>query len=182
MREAAAEALGERTREEAAAALGRLLASDPNHYVRSAAARSLGKVHAEGAFETLAALLKVDSHRETIRAGALDGLRALGDPRALDLARPLLAYDWPRGDHLGMREAALRVLLGLAPDAPGTRAAIVALLDDPHHRMRATAAETAGNFAVREAEARLRKMAESDPFDSVKAAAKSALGRMTPKK
>jgi aminopeptidase N len=182
VRETAAESLGERTRDEAGALLTRLVGGDASPYVRSQAARSLGKVHAEGAFDLLVGLLKVDSHRETLRAGALDGLRSLGDRRAVELAHPLLAYEWPRGDNFPMREAALRLLLGLAPDEPATRAAVVKLLDDPFHRMRERAAQTAGNYAIREAEPRLKAMAESEPFDSVKAAAKSALEKLAPPK
>ena len=182
VREAAAEALGGRTRDEAAAMLAAMAGNDSNPYVRSQAARSLGRVHAEGAFEVLSGLLSVESHRETIRQGALDGLAALGDPRALALARPLLAYDWPRGDHQGMREAALRLLLALDPDEPSTRAAVVKLCDDPFHRMRPFACEQAGNYAIREAEPVLRRLAEKDPFDSVKGAAKAALERIAPPK
>jgi HEAT repeat protein len=180
VREAVAEAMGDRTRGEAAAALRPMLDSDANPYVRAAAARALGKVRAEGAFDALAALLKVDSHRETLRAAALDGLRSLGDRRALDLARPWLRYDFQRGDHHAMRESALKVLLALAPDEPETNAAVVALLDDPWHRTRALAAETAGHYKVAAAEAKLRVLAEKDPFDGVRNAAKAALDKIAP--
>ena len=184
VREAAAEALAGRTREEAGPVLAAMATGDANTYVRSQAARSLGKVHAENAFDVLAGLLAVASHRETLRQGALDGLAALGDRRAVALATPLLAYDWPRGDHLGMREAALRLLLALAPDEPATRAAVVRLLDDPFHRMRPLACEIAGNYLVREAEPALRRLAEKDAFESVRNAAKAALAKVTapPKK
>jgi aminopeptidase N len=178
VRDAVAESLGGRDRATAVAALAKMALGDANPYVRSQAARALGRVHAEGAYDLLAGLLKVESHRETIRQGALDGLKELGDPRALDLARPLLRYDWPRGDNFGMREAALRVLLGLAPDAPESRAAVVTLLSDPFHRMRSTACETAGNYRVREAAERLKAMAASETFPGVKAAAKAALEKI----
>ncbi len=181
VRETVAEALGGRDRALSGAALAKLAREDTNAYVRSQAARSLGKVHAEGAFDLLAGLLKEDSHRETLRQGALDGLKELGDPRALDLARPMLRYDWPRGDNFGMREAALRLLLALAPDAAETHAAVVGLLDDPYHRMRAMAADSAGRFAVREAAEGLRKLACTDPFDSVRGAAKGALEKLAAK-
>ncbi len=182
VREGVVEALGDRNRGDAATAIRKAMDSDPNPYVRAMAARSLGKVHAEGAFEALSALLKTDSHRETLRFGAFDGLRALGDRRALDLARPWLRYDFPRGDHHGMREAALKVLLEVAPDEPETGEAVLRLLDDPWHRTRSNAAEAAGNYKVVAAEAKLRKLAESDPFDGVKAAAKAALEKIAPKK
>jgi hypothetical protein len=106
-----------RRSDDEAAAHSAALASDANSYVKAAAARALGKQHAEGAFETLTALLSQDSHREVVRAAALDGLRTLGDRRALAIARPYLAYDWKRGDHHGMRQSALG-LLGAAPTNP----------------------------------------------------------------
>jgi hypothetical protein len=87
VREAAAEVLGGRTRDQAGAAVAKLLA-DPSPYVRAAAARALGKLHVDGAFDTLRGLLVQDSHRETVRAGALDGLAALGDRRALEVGAP----------------------------------------------------------------------------------------------
>ncbi len=182
VREAAANALAGRTRAEAAEALAGLAASDPSPYVRAAAGRGLGKVHAEGAFEALKALLAVDSHREVVRAGCLEGLRALGDARAIDLAKPLLAYNWPRGDQHKMRQTALDLLLALAPDEPATHAVVVGLLDDAYHRMRSWAAEAAGKYLVRSAEERLKKMAASDPDGGAKHAAKAALDRLAGKK
>jgi HEAT repeat protein len=178
VREAAAEALGTRTREEAAAPLAAALRSDANSYVKAAAARAIGRLHAEGAFETLKALLAVDSHRETVRSAAFDGMKALGDRRAIPLARQHLAYDWKRGDHHGMRRAALDLLLALAPDEPETHADVVRLLSDENHRMRGWAAEAAGSYRVRAAKPRLEALSASDPDGGVKAAAKKALERL----
>ena len=72
----------------------------------------------------------------------------------------------------------MRVLLAFAPDEPATRAEVVRLLSDPHHRMRASAANWAGDFLVREAEPLLRKMAESEAYGAVKGAAKGALEKL----
>jgi HEAT repeat protein len=105
-------------------------------------------------------------------------MRALGDRRAIPLARAHLAYDWKRGDHHGMRRAALDLLLALAPDEPETHADVVRLLSDENHRVRTWAAEAAGHYRVRAAEARLRSLAESDPDGGVKGAAKKALERL----
>ncbi len=181
VREAVAESLGGRTRGEVGAVLTTLVASEASPYVRAAAARSLGRVHAEGAFEALSALLSVDSHREVVRAGALDGLAALADRRSIDLAKPFLAYEFRRGDHHQMRQSALNLLLALAPEEPDTHAAVVRLLDDTYHRMRAWAAEAAGKYHVREAEARLKTMSENDPDGGAKHAAKEALDRLAAK-
>jgi aminopeptidase N len=178
VREAAAEALQSRTRDEVGPLLTSLATTDKSPYVRAAAAVGVGKVHADGAFETLKGLLAVDSHREKVRAGALDGLAALGDRRAVALATPFLAYAWKRGDHHGMRQSALNLLTALAPDEPDTHAAIVRLLDDPYHRMREWAAEAAGKFGVKSAIPRLEKMAADDPHGGAKHAAKTALERL----
>ena len=178
VREAAVEALGDRTRAEVGKILTEVARSETSPYVRAAAARGVGRVHADGAWETLTALLDVDSHRETLRLAALDGLAALGDRRAIPVATKMLPYNWKRGDHHLMRQAALNLLTALAPDEPETHAAIVRLLDDPFFRMRTWAAEAAGKFVVRSAEPRLKAMADGDPDGGAKAAAKAALDRI----
>ena len=182
VREAVMEGLGMRNRAGVTDALRLAIAKDANPYVRAAAARSLGRVHADGAFETLRDLLSVDSHREILKTAAMDGLAAVGDSRAVELAHRLLPYDNPRGDHHGMRQAALRLLLALAPDAPDTKAAVVTLLDDMFVRLRIQAIEAAGNYLIRDAEPRLRAFVESEPEGGVKNAAKAALEKLTPKK
>jgi aminopeptidase N len=181
VRESVAEALGGRARDEVGKVVTELATSDPSPYVRAAAARSVGRVHADGAFETLKSLLAVDSHREVVRKGAFLGFQALGDRRAIDLAKPLLAYNWRRGDHHGMRQEAMNMVLALAPDEPSSHATVVSLLDDPNFRMRQWAAEAAGTYKVKSAEARLKKMAESDPSGGAKSAAKSALEKLASK-
>jgi aminopeptidase N len=183
VREALADVLGTTDRAFAAKTLTALATTDASPYVRAAAARSLGRLHAENAFDVCAKLLAdVDSHREIVRSGALDGLRALADPRAIPLAKRHLSYDWARGDHHNMRHAALDLLLALAPDDPDTHAAILPLLSDVYHRMRARAAEACGNFGIRAAEPRLREMADRDPDGGAKGAAKAALDRLASKK
>jgi aminopeptidase N len=182
VRESVAEALGGRTRDEAGKVLTTLATSDPSPYVRAAAALSVGRVHADGAFETLQSLLSVDSHREVVRKGAFLGFRALGDARAIELAKPLLVYNWRRGDHHGMRQEAMNMVLALAPDEPSSHAVVVSLLDDPYFRMREWAAEAAGKYLVRSAEARLKTMADSDPHGGAKRAAKEALERLAAKR
>ncbi len=67
----------------AAEALKALLAKgDPSYFVESAAATALGKTRTHDAFETLVSLLDRSSWNEVIRAGAFQGLAALGDPAA----------------------------------------------------------------------------------------------------
>ncbi|MHC4924651.1 MAG: M1 family aminopeptidase, partial [Planctomycetota bacterium] len=182
VRVAAVQALGNRSRDESGNALLHHLEKDESPYVRAAAAVGMGKVKAEAAFLHLEALLKEDSHREILRKGALEGLKHLGDPRGVELAHRHLPYNWKRGDHHGMREEALRLLLALAPDAPETHARIVSLLHDPYHRMRQWSAKAAGDHGVRSAIGRLEGLAKNDAFGSIKRAAKAALKKLKPAK
>ena len=183
VREALADVLGTTDRAFASKSLTTLATADASPYVRAAAARSLGRLHAENAFDVCAKLLaEVDSHREIVRSGALDGLKALADPRAIPLAKKYLSYDWARGDHHNMRHAALDLLLALAPDDPDTQAAVLPLLDDVYHRMRNWAADACGTYLIRAAEARLRVMADRDPDGGAKGAAKAALEKLAVKK
>jgi len=57
--------------------------------VRGVAASALGMTGAAGAYQALVALLGSDEH--SLRAGAIDGLAELGDPRALPLLQALLS-------------------------------------------------------------------------------------------
>jgi aminopeptidase N len=59
-----------------------LAKGDPSYFVESAAATALGKTRTHDAFETLVSLLDRSSWNEVIRAGAFQGLAALGDPAA----------------------------------------------------------------------------------------------------
>lgn len=63
-----------------------VIKNDPSYYAVADAARALGTIKADGAFGALVKLLDVPSERDIIRAGALEGLLALGDQRALDVA------------------------------------------------------------------------------------------------
>ena len=93
-------------------------------------------------------------------------------------AARLLPYNHCQGDHHGMRQAALNLLVALAPDEPETHAAVLGRLDDEFFRMRAWAAEAAGKLKITAARARLEGMAAQDPDGGAKAAARTALDRL----
>jgi aminopeptidase N len=86
-----------------------IINSDPSYFAVAEAAKALGQSGAPSAFETLDGLLKQESWRETIRGGALAGLAALKDPRALDLA---LKYAAP-GNNQSLRAAAFPLLAAI---------------------------------------------------------------------
>lgn len=181
VQEAAYLALGSRTREEAGEAVLEMAWRGKMPYLLAAAARSTGKLHPSDAFEALVSLLEVDSHREVVRHGALDGLKSLGDPRAVALAKPFLAYRYGRGAMSMMRKAALDLILALAPDDPATKATVLELTHDPYFRMRTWAVQACGTYRFGGVEGRLREMAESDPDAGVRWAAKQVLADLQKK-
>jgi aminopeptidase N len=182
VRETALEALGSGPRALVADTLREAVRKETKDYPRAAAAKSLGRVHAEGAFEELDRLLSVESHGDCVRMGALEGMAALGSWRGLEKALTYLDYRWGKGANHRLRETALGVATSLAPDDRDVHARIVALLSDPYHRMRGWAAEACGKFRVRAAVPRLKELAEKDAHGGVKAAAKTALERLEPPK
>jgi aminopeptidase N len=177
VRKSVYEALGGKERDGAGAALAAAVRSDPHPYARAEAARSLGRLKIDGAYDLLTALLDVDSHEQTVRNGALDGLRLLGDPRGVRRAIPFLDYRWGGGGTHRMRKAALDCMVALAPDARATHRRLAELLDDPYHQMRAWAAEACGTYRVVAARERLERMAEKDWHGGASSAAKTALER-----
>jgi aminopeptidase N len=180
VRETALEAMGQGPRALVAEILAVRAREDENDYCRAAAARSLGKVHAEGADKLLEELLKVDSHGDVVRAAALEGLGELGGRRAIDLAKQHLPYAWGKGGTHKLRQAALNVVVALAGDERETHALLVGLLSDRYHNMRSWAADACGKLKVRSAVATLKTMAESDWHGGAKNAAKAALERIAP--
>jgi aminopeptidase N len=80
------EALGATRRREAAEFLDKVL-HDPNesYYVRSEAARSLGKIKWDFAEHSLRKALEYPSHLDVIKRGALEGLAELGTEDALKI-------------------------------------------------------------------------------------------------
>lgn len=88
-------ALGEFRDEQAAKTLGEVLKGDMTDHIEMAAAHALGKTRQPGAFETLQAALERDSFNQVVRQGALNGLVALKDARAIELALDWTTYGRP---------------------------------------------------------------------------------------
>ncbi len=169
VQERAAEALGEFQNDaEAAKALESVIDKDAKTYVVAAAVKSLGRVHAQGAFERLRDALKRDSHREVIRKGALEGLAHLGDSRGLGIA-----MEWSRyGRPPRARESAIEALGTLGRGNDNTYNSLLSLLNDPYMWARQSALKALGEmgdtraipaleaFAAGEVERRLQWEAE----------------------
>jgi HEAT repeat protein len=171
-------ALGGKKRSLAAPTVIRAVAGDTHPSVRADAARAMGRLKIPSALEQLTALLKVDSDQDVVRTGAVDGLKRLGDARAVEAVLPFLAYRWGKGANHVLRQAALNCVTALAPDEKAVHGAIVPLVRDPYHRMRSWAAQAAGKFGVRQAIPDLVKVSKADTHGGVKNAAKKALKRL----
>jgi aminopeptidase N len=107
-----------------AAFFANVVKTDQSYYAVADAARALGAVKGEGAYETLVKLLDRPSDKDVIRAGALEGLLALGDPRALDAAAKYAA-----SPHVtGVRVAAIKAALALGKGDEQVRERLLGVL------------------------------------------------------
>ena len=123
-------------------------------------------------------MLAVDSDRDVVRTGAIDGLKSLGDARACEAVMPFLDYRWGKGANHVMRQAALNCVLALKPDDKRIHARVAALVKDPYHRMRSWAAEACGTYGIHAAIPDLVEISKGDWNGGVKAQAKKALERL----
>ncbi len=73
------------------------LSDSENDYVKGAAAFAIGAGKMQGAFDILKKALNLDSHRNIVRRYAFDGLKILGDPRAVQLAEKYVDYKYSIG-------------------------------------------------------------------------------------
>ncbi|MHC5021907.1 MAG: HEAT repeat domain-containing protein, partial [Planctomycetota bacterium] len=154
--------------------LHRLLAEDPSYRVRAAAVRTLAEVNADGAQATAIAALRQDSHRESIRAAALEALFVSGHPEALE--RTLDATTYGRSPAL-IRQA-IGVLERQAGDSDAVIQRLVALTRDPSFHTRNAAVGALGNLGAAQAVAALRERMRVEADHSLRAAARRALHRI----
>ena len=153
---AAADALGNFRDAEAATALIETARRHASYFVRHAALLSLGKTRDARAFEVLAEAARTRTWNSIVEGGAIAGLAALADPRAMQLLLEACAPPQPEG----LRRAAVTALgrIGTLVEEERTRAldALVQYLDDPSYLVAVAAVEAA------EALADVRLLAELD--------------------
>jgi aminopeptidase N len=132
VRRAVASALGKFKTAAAAALLKPLALQDESYAVEADAARALGATRQPAAFDTLVELLDRDSWSDLVRSGAIDGLAALRDERAVPHLLARTRYGVPTR----ARRAAIRGLPKLSSDRK-TREHLEDLLEDadPHLRI-----------------------------------------------
>jgi aminopeptidase N len=129
VRRAVVAALGKFKTAKAADVLRGVALRDPSYLVEAEAARALGATRQNAAFDTLVEVLDRPSWADVIRAGAIDGLAALRDDRALSHVTARTRYGIPtRG-----RRAAIVALPKLSSDRK-VRETLEELLDaaDPY--------------------------------------------------
>lgn len=157
VRRGVADALGNFRTLEAVEALKPHALRDESYLVEAEAARALGRTRQAAAFDTLVDLLERTSWFDVVRAGAIDGLAALRDDRALAHLSARVRY----GHSARARRAAI---LGL-PKISGDRRAretLEHLLDDTDPLLRIDVVRALGELGDVKARPALRERLEVD--------------------
>jgi aminopeptidase N len=157
VRRAVIEALGQYRTLEAMEAIKPYALRDDSYLVEGEAARALGRTRQVASFETLVDLLERPSWFDVVRAGAIDGLAALRDERAL----PHLSARTRYGHPARARRAAVMALPKLASDRK-TRESLEALLDDGDPVLRIDVVRALGEIGDGKARPALRNRLEID--------------------
>ena len=161
VRRAVADALGFWREEQVAGALLELR-EDVSYFVVAAALHALGKTRDPRAFGALVAGTKTPSWNETIASGAVRGLGALADARALPVLREAMAPE----RHEALRRAAIGALalLGTLVDATRTDVvdAVESALRDAGYLVRVAAFAAAERLADPRLLPTLDRLAETE--------------------
>jgi aminopeptidase N len=157
VRRAAVEALGCFKTPEALEAIRPHALCDDSYLVEAEAARALGRTRQPGAFDTLVDLLDRPSWFDVVRAGAIDGLAALRDDRAVPHMIARVRYGHPPR----ARRAAVMSLPKLAGDRKA-RETLELLLEDGDPHLRVDAVRALGELGDAKARPSLRERLEVD--------------------
>ncbi|MGO9838115.1 MAG: M1 family aminopeptidase [Polyangiaceae bacterium] len=157
VRRAIIEALGQFRTSKALEAIRPYALRDDSYLVEAEAARALGRTRQPGAFDTLVDLLDRPSWFDVVRAGAIDGLAALRDDRAVPHMAARIRYGHPPR----ARRAAVMSLPKLASDRKA-REALEQLLDDGDPLLRVDVVRALGELGDAKARPSLRDRLEVD--------------------
>jgi aminopeptidase N len=130
---------------------------DESFLVESESARALGRTKQAAAFDTLVDLLERPSWFDVVRAGAIDGLAALRDDRALSHLGARVRY----GHSPRARRAAILALPKIASDRK-TREILEGLLEDSDPIVRIDVVRALGELGDAKARPALRERLEVD--------------------
>jgi aminopeptidase N len=157
VRRAVASALGNFRTTAAMSLLKPVALHDESYLAQSEAARALGRTRQADAFDTLVELLDRPSWFEVVRAGAIEGLAALRDDRAVPHLRARLRYGQP----MRVRRASVLALPKLATDR-AARESIEDVLEDRDPILRVDAVRALGELGDAKARPALLACLESD--------------------
>jgi len=157
VRRAAVDALGQFRTTEAAEAIKPRALRDESYLVEGEAAKALGRTRQPAVFDVLVDLLERASWFDVVRAGAIDGLAALRDDRAVPHLAARVRYGHPQR----ARRAAILSLPKLASDRK-TRENLEQLLDDPDPLLRIDVVRALGDLGDVKARPALHERLEVD--------------------
>jgi aminopeptidase N len=157
VRRGVADAIGTFRTTAAVDVLAPLALRDESYLVSAEAARALGRTRQAGAFDTLLDLLERPSWFDVVRAGAIDGLAALRDDRALSHLSARVRY----GHSPRVRRASIMSLAKIATDRK-TRETLELLLEDSDPLLRIDVARALGELGDPKARPALRDRLEVD--------------------
>jgi aminopeptidase N len=157
VRRAVADALGTFRTAEAIEALKPLALRDQSYLVEAEAARALGRTRQPAAFDTLVDLLERPSWFDVVRVGAIDGLGALRDERAVAHLGARVRY----GHSSRVRRASILSLPKIASDRR-TREMLEQLLEDADPLLRVDVVRALGELGDAKARPALRERIEVD--------------------
>ncbi len=144
----------------------RTIAEDESYFAILGALHALAHAKTPRAFDLLTRALDIAAPMEMVRAQAFDAMAKLRDPRGF-----AMAYEWvDYGKPVGARESASKALgvlgkHGSREDKERARGRLVALLEDPHFRMRMTACKGLLNLGDPAAVDALRAGAKRECLD-----------------
>ncbi len=157
VRRAVVDALGSFKTDAAFEAIRPLALRDESYLVEAEAARALGRTRQGAAFDTLVELLDRSSWFEVVRAGALDGLAALRDERAVPHLTDRTRYGHPPR----ARRAAVLSLPKVAADRKA-RETLEHLLEDGDPLLRLDVARALADLGDSKSRGALRERLDAD--------------------
>jgi aminopeptidase N len=157
VRRAVAHALGKFRTAKSAEVLKPLALRDDSYLVEAEAARALGATRQTSAFDTLIEILDRPSWGDVIRQGALDGLAAMRDDRAIPHVTARTRY----GVNTRGRRAAIMALPKLSSDRR-TRETLEELLDSPDPYLRVDVVRALGDLGDAKSRGPLQRQLERD--------------------
>jgi len=151
--------------------LTRSVAEETSSFNIGLALIGIARAKGEGAFATLRAELKRESHRDMLRVLIFDAMVRLRDSRAIPV---LLEHTQPRFRNEA-REAATKALGKMGVLNAEVERRLEELVQDPWFRVRSAAAGSLRRLKSPRAEAAIREALRTEPLDGVRCALEKAL-------